>query len=117
GRQCVSPHPVSASAVPMSKGFGLFARPRALTEAEIVEIVARFANTAAIAREAGFSGVQIHGAHGYLISQFLSPRTNLRTDDWGGTPENRRRSLLEIVKAMRKAVGPDFPISVKLNSA
>jgi 2,4-dienoyl-CoA reductase-like NADH-dependent reductase (Old Yellow Enzyme family) len=117
GRQCVSPHPVSASDVPMSKGFGIFARPRALDEAESLEIIQRFATTAALAREGGFTGVQIHGAHGYMISQFLSPLTNHRTDDWGGSPENRRRFLLAIVKAIREAVGPDFPISVKLNSA
>ena len=68
-------------------------------------------------RQAGFSGVQIHGAHGYLVSQFLSPHHNVRTDDWGGTPEKRRRFVLEVYAAMRKAVGAQFPIGIKLNSA
>lgn len=117
GRQCVSPEPVSASAVPMAMGYGLFQTPRALATAEVQELIQRFARTAAIAQAAGFSGVQLHGAHGYLISQFLSARTNQRTDAYGGSPENRRRFLLAIVRAVREAVGPGFPVSVKLNSA
>ena len=68
-------------------------------------------------REVGFTGVQIHGAHGYLISQFLSPRSNQRTDRWGGSLENRAALLLRVIEGAREAVGPDFPISVKLNSA
>ncbi|MGB1558640.1 MAG: NADPH-dependent 2,4-dienoyl-CoA reductase, partial [Oceanococcaceae bacterium] len=75
------------------------------------------AKAAAICREAGFTGVQIHGAHGYLVSQFLSPLTNQRQDEWGGSPENRRRFVLELLKAMRAATSPDFPIGIKLNSA
>jgi 2,4-dienoyl-CoA reductase-like NADH-dependent reductase (Old Yellow Enzyme family) len=67
-------------------------------------------------RECGFTGVQVHGAHGYLISSFLSPITNQRTDDWGGTLANRARFLLETVRAVRKAVGRDFPVALKLNS-
>jgi 2,4-dienoyl-CoA reductase-like NADH-dependent reductase (Old Yellow Enzyme family) len=117
GRQSMSPNPVAPSAVPMKKGQGVFLAPRALQDDEIRAIIRRFARTSALAQEAGFSGVQIHGAHGYLISQFLSPLTNQRTDEWGGSPENRRRFLLEIVRAMREAVGPAFPIGVKLNSA
>ncbi|MDW5595224.1 NADH:flavin oxidoreductase/NADH oxidase family protein [Conexibacter stalactiti] len=91
--------------------------PRALTGNEIEEIVARFARTAAVVREAGFDGVQLHGAHGYLISQFLSPRANVREDDWGGDPERRRRFVLEVLRATRTAVGDDFPVAIKLNSA
>ncbi len=100
------------------RGFaGAFGRPLALTDAEIHAIVGRFATAAAVAKAAGFAGVQIHGAHGYLVSQFLSPRTNLRDDAWGGDPVRRRRFLLAIVEAIRAAVGPAFPIGVKLNSA
>src|SRR5262249_9144506 len=91
--------------------------PRALSEVEIREIVRRFATTAAIAREAGFDGVQLHGAHGYLISQFLSPRANRRDDDWGGDAERRRRFPLEVLRAVRAAVGDDWPVGIKLNSA
>ena len=79
----------------------LFATPRALREEEIEDIIRRFANTARLAQQAGFGGAQIHGAHGYLVSQFLSPLTNLRTDKWGGSPENRMRFVVEIYKAMR----------------
>jgi 2,4-dienoyl-CoA reductase-like NADH-dependent reductase (Old Yellow Enzyme family) len=111
-----SSRPVAPSAEGL-KLLGLFAAPRALHEREINEVVRRFATTAAIARETGFTGVQVHGAHGYLIAQFLSPVTNRREDDWGGSLENRARLLREIVHAVRKAVGIDFPVSVKLNSA
>jgi 2,4-dienoyl-CoA reductase-like NADH-dependent reductase (Old Yellow Enzyme family) len=120
GRQAprsIDPHPVAPSVVPMKIGGGAFARPRALESAEIEEVIARFARTAAAAKQAGFSGAQIHAAHGYLISQFLSPLANLRDDAWGGDATRRRRFLLEIVKAVRGAVGPEFVISVKLNSA
>ena len=69
------------------------------------------------AREAGFTGVQLHAAHGYLLSQFLSPRVNLRTDGWGGSLENRARLLLAVVAGTRAAVGRDFTLAVKINSA
>jgi 2,4-dienoyl-CoA reductase-like NADH-dependent reductase (Old Yellow Enzyme family) len=111
-----SSRPVAPSAEGL-KLLGLFARPRALRGEEIGDIVRRFATTAAIARETGFTGVQVHGAHGYLLAQFLSPVTNHREDEWGGALENRARLLLEIVRAVRGAVGRDFPLSVKLNSA
>lgn len=120
GRQAprrMTKQPVAPSAVPM-KGFaGAFAAPRAMTEHEIHEVIARFATAAQIAQEAGVAGVQLHAAHGYLISQFLSARTNLRDDAWGGSVARRSRFLLEIVRAVRAAVGPAFPIGVKLNSA
>jgi len=120
GRQApriVDTAPVAPSAVPMEMLPGVFAPPRALSDAEIRELIARFGATAAAVKAAGFDGVQIHGAHGYLVSQFLSPRTNLRDDDWGGDDERRRRFLLEVVRAARASAGPDFAVSVKLNSA
>lgn len=113
----LSRRPVAPSAVALKGTFGLFAPPRALEPREIEDIVDRFARSAAIVKAAGFTGVQIHGAHGYLVSQFLSPRTNTRDDRWGGSVDNRRRFLIEIVRRVRSAVGRSFPISVKLNSA
>jgi 2,4-dienoyl-CoA reductase-like NADH-dependent reductase (Old Yellow Enzyme family) len=109
---------VSPSAVPFRKDMqAFFAAPRALTEDEIWDIINRYGTAAGIVQEAGFTGVQIHGAHGYLVSQFLSPHHNIRTDQWGGSPKNRRRFVLEVYQAMRKNTAPDFPISIKLNSA
>lgn len=119
GRQCsrtTTSRPLAPSAVQL-KIVGLFGRPRALERAEIRDLVGAYARTAEIARQTGFTGVQIHGAHGYLISQFLSPVTNRRRDEWGGPLENRARFLLEVVRAVRRAVGVDYPVSVKLNSA
>lgn len=98
----------------MKSAFGM---PRALTGEEIEELVARFGRSAALAKKAGFTGVQIHGAHGYLVSQFLSPRHNQRSDQWGGSPENRRRFVLQVYESIRAAVGSDFPVSIKMNSA
>lgn len=120
GRQCTrmsSNHPVSASSEKMRGMMGLIAPPRALEVEEIHDIIRRFAEVAETAKACGFTGVQIHSAHGYLSSQFLSPRANRRTDQWGGSLENRARFLLETYRAVRAAVGPGFPISVKLNSA
>lgn len=108
--------PVSASDVQLKKN-GLFAKPRPLTELEIEEVIKRFVQTAAFCRRVGFTGVQFHAAHGYLFNQFLSPRTNKRTDQWGGSIQNRARLLLSVVKQTRKSVGHEFPLSVKLNSA
>ncbi|WP_068547261.1 NADH:flavin oxidoreductase/NADH oxidase family protein [Thalassotalea crassostreae] len=119
GRQCpslVNSEPLAPSEVQL-KMLGSFSKPRALTQAEIEDIIQRFATTASLAKEAGFTGVQIHCAHGYLISQFLSPKINQRQDQWGGSLENRARLARSIVQAVRKAVGDDFPIAVKLNSA
>lgn len=109
---------VAPSAIPFGKEMAaFFATPRELTVAEIEDIVARFGRAAGLAKQAGFSGVQIHGAHGYLVSQFLSPHHNRREDEWGGTAEKRRRFALEVYRAIRAAVGPSFPVSIKLNSA
>jgi len=118
GRQSpryVTAEPLGPSAVQLEL-LGNYARPRALTEPEILEFIGRFAAAAAIAREAGFTGVQVHAAHGYLLSSFLSPVTNRRTDAWGGPLENRARLLIETVRAVRAAVGADFPVGIKLNS-
>ena len=120
GRQTmktVTPHPKAPSAIKLALPGGQFGVPVALTADEIEDIVRRFALAARVVQEAGFTGVQIHAAHGYLLSQFLSPRTNQRTDQWGGSLENRARLLLDIVDATRAAVGPEFPVAVKLNSA
>ncbi len=109
---------VAPSAIPFKKELrGMFATPRALTGTEIEEIVLRFARSAAIAEKAGFDGVQIHGAHGYLVSQFLSPHHNQRTDEWGGSAENRMRFVLEVYRAIRAVTGDGFNVGIKLNSA
>jgi 2,4-dienoyl-CoA reductase-like NADH-dependent reductase (Old Yellow Enzyme family) len=107
------------SAVPLALGkmSKHFSTPQAMTEAVIDDVIQRFARTARLGELAGFTGVEIHAAHGYLLSQFLSPLTNQRTDQWGGSLENRARLLLEIVKAVRAVVSPRFAVAVKLNSA
>lgn len=113
-KEVVSPSDV---ALPMPGMEKLFTKPRPLTEAEIWELIEGFGTTALMAKKAGWKGVQIHGAHGYLVSQFLSPRTNLRTDQWGGTLENRARFAIEVYRNMRAKVGAGFPIGIKINSA
>lgn len=120
GRQAprlLDPAPVAPSAVPMEGMYGAFAPPRALEDHEIQEIVERFARTAEVVARAGFTGVQVHAAHGYLVNQFLSPRANHRTDRWGGPLERRAAFLLSVVRAIRARVGPGFPVGVKLNTA
>ncbi|WP_256080332.1 NADH:flavin oxidoreductase/NADH oxidase family protein [Massilia sp. YIM B04103] len=107
----------SAVALEMGKHSKLFAPPVAMNEAQIEEVIARFAATAHAAEQAGFNGVQIHAAHGYLLSQFLSPLANQRRDAWGGSLENRARLLLAVVRAIRQRVSPGFSVAVKLNSA
>lgn len=103
--------------VELGQSTKLFAEPTAMTGEQIAETVERFATTAALAEKAGFDGVEIHGAHGYLLSQFLSPLVNTRTDEWGGSLENRARFLLDVVRAVRARVAPGFAVAVKLNSA
>ena len=120
GRQTqklVNPNPKSASDVQLALPGGQFGKPTPLTKDEIADLVQRWAIASKACQNAGFTGVQVHAAHGYLVSQFLSPKANLRTDEYGGSLENRARFLLEIIAAVRAAVGPKFPISVKLNSA
>jgi 2,4-dienoyl-CoA reductase-like NADH-dependent reductase (Old Yellow Enzyme family) len=119
GRQCprmVNSKPLAPSEVQL-KILGNFSKPRAMTDADIEDVIQRFVTTATLGQQAGFTGVQIHCAHGYLISQFLSPLINQRTDQWGGSLENRARLARRILKAVRDAVGPEYPIAAKLNSA
>ena len=113
----VNKTPLAPSAVPLVGMDGFINPPRELTADEINGLIQQFVQTAKIAEQAGFSGVQIHAAHGYLISQFLSPHHNRRQDQWGGSLENRMRFLLETYTAIRAAVGKDFLVGVKLNSA
>lgn len=121
GKQC--PKGLNKETVaPSAIGFGpemaaFFGVPRELTEDEILDLIRRFGESARICKKAGFEGVQIHGAHGYLVSEFLSPKHNQRTDQWGGSLENRMRFLLESFKEIRKQTGDNFIVGVKLNSA
>jgi 2,4-dienoyl-CoA reductase-like NADH-dependent reductase (Old Yellow Enzyme family) len=109
---------IAPSAVPFREDMAtLFETPREATTAQINDVIERFGRSAAICKKAGFSGVEIHGAHGYLISQFLSPHHNRREDEWGGTPEKRRRFLMAVYTEVRRQVGADFPVGIKLNSA
>ncbi|MDK8240144.1 NADH:flavin oxidoreductase/NADH oxidase family protein [Gemella morbillorum] len=108
---------VAPSTIPLGNGLNkLFSTPRALTTSKVEELVQKFVTSAKVAKEAGFSGVQIHAAHGYLISQFLSPHDNRRTDKYGGSLENRMRFLKEIYLGMREELGKDFTIGIKINS-
>ena len=120
GRQTqklVNKNPKAPSAIKLGLPGGQFGHPEAMTIEEIHDIVQRFGICAAAVKEAGFTGVQIHAAHGYLLSQFLSPRSNQRIDAYGGDLTNRARALLEVVASVRVAVGTNFPVAVKLNSA
>lgn len=115
--KAVNREPVAPSAVPLVGMDGFINPPRALQAVEIEQIIGEFITTAKIAEQAGFSGVQIHAAHGYLISQFLSPHHNQRNDEWGGSLANRMNFLLKIYQGIRETVRPDFLVGVKLNSA
>jgi 2,4-dienoyl-CoA reductase-like NADH-dependent reductase (Old Yellow Enzyme family) len=122
GRQVsdlINPAPLAPSCVEvdMPRALGTFAPPREMTEEEIAKTIEQFAFAAQKTKDAGFTGVQLHAAHGYLLSQFLSPLTNRRTDRWGGSLENRSRLLLNTMQSIRATVGPDFPIGIKLNSS
>lgn len=109
-----APSPVR---VDIGRNSKRLAAPSAMTPEQIEATVARFATTARRAEEAGFDGVEIHAAHGYLLSQFLSPLANQRTDAWGGSLEHRALLLLDVVRATRATVAPSFAVAVKLNSA
>lgn len=118
GRQCASlflhgQSPVAPSAVfePVYKVM-----PRELTQEEIWELIESFGKAARRAKEAGFDGVQIHGAHGYLVNQFLSPYTNRRNDYWGGDEERRFHFVEEVYNSIRDNVGYDYPVMIKLNA-
>ncbi len=120
GRQtqkAVNPHPDAPSPVKVQLPGGRFGTPRALTEDGVRRIIEAFEEAAQTAMEVGFDGVQIHAAHGYLLSSFLSPLANQRRDDWGGALEHRARLVLEIVARVRARIGPQAVLSVKLNSA
>jgi 2,4-dienoyl-CoA reductase-like NADH-dependent reductase (Old Yellow Enzyme family) len=107
----------SAIKVQAGKASRMLAEPTEMTASDIAETIERFAETARRAQEAGFDGVEVHAAHGYLLSQFLSPLANQRTDQWGGSLENRARFLLDIVRRIKEVVTSDFAVAVKLNSA
>jgi 2,4-dienoyl-CoA reductase-like NADH-dependent reductase (Old Yellow Enzyme family) len=100
-----------------SRKFNLFRMsfPKVMTEEDINAVVQQFASSAAMAKEAGFDAIEVHSGHGYLLAQFLSPYTNKRRDMYGGTLENRMRFPASVVKQVRQAVGPSFPILVKMN--
>ncbi|KAK7409232.1 hypothetical protein QQX98_008608 [Neonectria punicea] len=116
---------LAPSAVPLNMGSDLVARlasalvfgtPKEMSVVEIEDVVQRFANTARIAAEAGFDGVQIHAAHGYLLAQFMSARTNRRTDAYGGSAAGRVKVVLDIIKAIRAVVPKTFCVGLKFNS-
>lgn len=107
----------SAIALNMGKLSKLFGQPSAMSETEIEDVITRFGDTAEQAQAAGFDGVEIHAAHGYLVAQFLSPLVNQRTDQWGGNIANRARLLLAIVTEVKRRTRADFGVGVKLNSA
>ena len=120
GRQTpgeVNSSPLAPSNVRLKIPGKKYGIPKPMTEEDILDLIERFVFTAKIARETGFTGIQLHSAHGYLLSEFLSPDINTRNDAWGGSIENRARVHLEIIKRCRAEVGSDFPISMKLNSA
>jgi 2,4-dienoyl-CoA reductase-like NADH-dependent reductase (Old Yellow Enzyme family) len=103
--------PVAPSPLPSVRGGS---RPHELTEAEIEQLIAAFGRAAGRAKEAGFDGVQLHGAHGYLINQFCSPASNWRRDRWGGSTARRLRFLEQVAAAVRDEVGGDYPLLIKL---
>ncbi|MDC8757477.1 NADH:flavin oxidoreductase/NADH oxidase family protein [Janthinobacterium fluminis] len=114
GQETIAP---SAIAMDLGNFSNQFSTPREMSENDIVDVKRRFVRTAQLAQEFGFNGVEIHAAHGYLISQFLSPLTNKRADRWGGAIENRARLLIDIVKEIRQAVSEDVAVAIKINSA
>jgi 2,4-dienoyl-CoA reductase-like NADH-dependent reductase (Old Yellow Enzyme family) len=116
---------LAPSAVPIDFGPGIvqrvirsvvFGTPREMTKADIDDVVERFATAARIASETGFAGVEIHAAHGYLLAQFLSARTNLRTDEYGGSARARAKVVVDVIKAIRAVVPEKFAVGIKLNS-
>lgn len=120
GRQTnrfIATTPVAPSDTGAVRMLGLFGKPRALSVQEVRDIVRRFGESAARVEQAGLDGVQVHAAHGYLLAQFLSPRTNTRTDEYGGDVAGRARALLESVRACRESTGSGFTVAVKLNSS
>ncbi|UJR08626.1 hypothetical protein I4U23_012885 [Adineta vaga] len=126
GKRSFRQPPIAPSPIKMSMGDGLFARtlqrfvspiPEEMTQAQINDVVQKFADTAELMAKAGFAGVEIHGSHGYLVSSFLSPKTNRRTDNYGATPKDRMKFLFQIIDAIRAVVPKSFAVGVKLNSS
>jgi 2,4-dienoyl-CoA reductase-like NADH-dependent reductase (Old Yellow Enzyme family) len=107
GRTPIAPSPVTYLKTGVT--------PRAMTDEEILELIEAFVQAGRRVKEAGFDGVQLHGAHGYVINQFLSPHTNRRDDRWGGRLENRMRFVTEIYNGLRKTLGKEYPIFIKMN--
>jgi len=121
GRQvteAIQPKPISASDVQLEGNvMGMtFAKPRAATDEDIKNIIEGFAHAAEYLEKAGYDGIQLHGAHGYLLAQFLSPTTNQRTDTYGGSLENRARLIIEISQEIRRRTSGSFTVGIKLNS-
>ncbi|CZR45042.1 uncharacterized protein FPRO_15783 [Fusarium proliferatum ET1] len=120
GRQVdarVSAETISASPIPLEPKWGMtFAKPREATKADLSDVIESFAHAAWYLEQAGFSGVQLHAAHGFLLSAFLSPSTNNRTDEYGGSLYNRTRLILEIMRAIKAKVSPNFILGIKVNS-
>lgn len=114
GGKVYSPSDVALN---LGKHSDMFGQPAAMSEQQIQEVIDRFTDTAKQAEKAGFDGVQIHAAHGYLIAQFLSPLVNKRQDSWGGSIENRAKLLVEIIKSVKANTKPAFAVAIKLNSA
>ena len=116
GRQCnpnfIKQKPIAPSAV---RDMMSLVKPRQMTLNEIEETITAYGDAARKVKEAGFDGVQIHGAHGYLINQFLSCHTNRRKDEWGGSLDNRMRFLIRVYGLIRETVGPDYPVLIKIN--
>lgn len=126
GRRSVCAKTLAPSPIPINLGDGLLARsavgllfgtPREMTEEDVRHVVNQFTTTARLAAESGFDGVELHAAHGYLLSTFLTAKSNQRTDQYGGSPRNRARIVVEIVDSIRKVVPKSFCVGVKLNSA
>ena len=120
GRQtpaALQPHPISASAVQLvTPGNGPFGVPRAATREDLDSVIEGFAHAAEYLERAGYDGIELHGAHGYLLAQFLSETTNQRTDEYGGSLQNRMRLILEIATAIKKRVSDKFILGIKVNS-
>lgn len=114
GGKVLSPSDIALN---LGKHSSLFTQPKAMSEDDIQDVVKRFTTTAVLAQKAGFDGIEIHAAHGYLLSQFLSPLVNKRKDDWGGNLTNRSRILIAVIESIKSVVKKEFSVSVKLNSA
>jgi 2,4-dienoyl-CoA reductase-like NADH-dependent reductase (Old Yellow Enzyme family) len=113
-RKIIGRQPLAPSAIKVDQ---FFEAPAEMTKQDITDVVTAFGASAMRAKTSGFDAVQLHSAHGYLINQFLSPLTNRRTDEYGGSVENRFRFLMEVYRSIRAAVGKEFPVLVKLNGS